>query len=249
MEWRDEGIIIGLRKHGETSVIVELMTREHGRHMGMVKGGRSRRMQPTLQPGNSVEITWRARLEEHLGVYALEPVRVRAAEIMASHLALAGINLIGELLRLLPERDPHEGIYDMVSAMIEHLGEAEIAPALMVHFELAILSELGFQLDLSACAATGATQELIYVSPKSGRAISRRAGEPYKDRLLPLPSFLNHFSITDTPSLREIADGFRLTGYFLERDVLKPRGGGEKLTRRTYLAAANVIERGSEEAD
>lgn len=244
MEWRDEGIIIGLRKHGETSVIVELMTRAHGRHMGIVKGGRSRRMQPTLQPGNSVEITWRARLEEHMGVYALEPVRLRAGDIMASHLALAGINLVGELLRLLPERDPHEGVYDMVSAMAEHLGEADVAPALMVRFELAILSELGFQLDLSACAATGATQELIYVSPKSGRAISRRAGEPYKDRLLPLPSFLQHFSMSDTPSLGEIADGFRLTGYFLERDVLEARGTGENLTRRTYLAAANVIKRG-----
>lgn len=240
MEWHDEGIIIGLRKHGETSLIVELMTRAHGRHMGIVKGGRSRRMQPTLQQGNSVEVTWRARLEEHLGLFALEVTKVRAAEIMESPLALAGINLMGELLRLLPERDPHETLYEMAHAMADHLGEPEIGPALMVRFELEVLSELGFRLDLSECAATGRNDELIYVSPKSGRAVSASAGEPYKERLLPLPAFLRALSWQGVPSRAEVADGFRLTGYFLDRDVLQPRGGGEKLARRSYLAAAGL---------
>ncbi|HEV2572692.1 MAG TPA: DNA repair protein RecO [Beijerinckiaceae bacterium] len=240
MEWRDEGIIIGLRKHGETSLIVELMTRAHGRHMGIVKGGRSRRMQPTLQQGNSVEVTWRARLEEHLGLFTLEVGKVRAAEIMSSPLALAGINLMGELLRLLPERDPHETLYDMATAMADHLGEPELGPALMVRFELEVLSELGFRLDLSQCAATGRNDELIYVSPKTGRAVSAAAGEPYKDRLLPLPAFLRGLSWQGVPDRAEIADGFRLTGYFLDRDVLQPRGGAEKLTRRSYLTAAGL---------
>ncbi|MDH7794633.1 MULTISPECIES: DNA repair protein RecO [unclassified Beijerinckia] len=240
MEWRDEGIIIGLRKHGETSLIVELMTRAHGRHMGIVKGGRSRRMQPTLQQGNSVEVTWRARLEEHLGLFTLEVGKARAAEIMATPLALAGINLIGELLRLLPERDPHETLYEMASAMADRLGDQQFGPALMVRFELEVLSELGFRLDLSQCAATGTNDALIYVSPKTGRAVSASAGEPYKDRLLPLPAFLHSMSWQYAPSKAEIADGFRLTGYFLDRDVLQPRGGSDKLVRRSYLAAAGL---------
>jgi DNA repair protein RecO (recombination protein O) len=236
MEWRDQGIIIGVRRHGESAAIVEMMTRDHGRHMGIVKGGRSPRMQTVLQPGNSAECVWRARLEEHLGTFAIEVTRSRAADIMAAPLALHGINMLGALLRLLPERDPHPALYETLDVMIDHLGELEISPALMVRFELAILTELGFGLDLSCCASTGQTNDLVYVSPKSGRAVSRAAGEPWRDRLLALPGFITGQMFANTPAADDIRNGFALTGFFLERDVLGPRGLQAPESRNAYLA-------------
>lgn len=235
MEWRDEGLIIGLRRHGENSVILEAMTRAHGRHLGIVKGGRSRRMQPVLQPGNSVGLVWRARLEEHLGVYSIEPLRQRASLLMESALALSGINLVGAWLRFLPERDPHEILFEMVEALADHLAEASLAPALMARFELAVLSELGFGLDLEQCAATGARDDLVWVSPRTGRAVSRGAGEPYADRLLPLPAFLRDDSPTRAVDPDELASAYRLIGHFLERDVLLPRGLQEPEARRAWV--------------
>ena len=239
MEWRDEGVIIGLKRHGETSVIVELMTRAHGRHLGIVKGGRSRRMQTVLQPGNSAECVWRARLDEHLGTYAIEVTRSRAAEIMETPLALHGMNLVSMLMRLLPERDPHPALYETLLIVMDHLPKREIAPALMVRLEMAILTELGFGLDLTECAATGQTEDLIYVSPKSGRAVSRDAGEPWRDRLLRLPAFLGDGERVSTPDRDEIRDGFALTGFFLERDVYGPRGQATPEVRTAYLAQVN----------
>jgi DNA repair protein RecO (recombination protein O) len=239
MEWRDDGLIIGVKRHGESSVILETMTREHGRHMGVVKGGRSRRMQPFLQPGNSVNLVWRARLEEHMGLYAVEPLRERAGAIMESGLALAGLNLLSEWLRLLPERDPHEGLWRMAEALAEHLFDASVAPPLMVRFELAVLGELGFGLDLETCAATGARTDLVYVSPKSARAVSREAGAPYASRLLPLPPFLR--SLAARPDLAEVLSGFQLVSHFLERDVLAPRGLPEPEARRTYIVRLRAL--------
>ena len=236
MEWRDEGLIIGLRRHGETSVIAELMTRAHGRHLGIVRGGRSQRMQPLLQPGNSVEIVWRARIEEHLGTLAVEPLRTRAAGIMESALALQGINLLGACLRLLPERDPHPALHETAEVIADHLGDREMAPALMARLELAILQELGFGLDLQECAATGARDDLVYVSPKSGRAVSRQAGLPWHDRLLALPAFLMEAREAGPITAADVAAAFALTGFFLERDVFAPRGLAMPEARRAWLA-------------
>ena len=235
MEWRDEGLIIGLRRHGETAAIVELMTRAHGRHMGIVRGGRSHRMQPLLQPGNSLEVVWRARIEEQLGTFAVEPLRARAAAIMASGLALQGINLLGALLRLLPERDPHPALFETAELIASHLDDPQVVPALVVRLELAVLGELGFGLDLSCCAATGATRDLVYVSPKSGRAVSREAGVPWHDRLLALPGFLIGDLGEAGPGPAEIAAGFGLTGFFLERDVYRPRGLKPPPARQAFL--------------
>mgnify|MGYP006287817363 FL=1 len=234
MEWRDEGLIIGLSRHGENAAIVELMTREHGRHKGIVRGGRSQRMQPVLQPGNSVECTWRARIEEQLGTFTVEPLQTRAAAIMGSGLALHGVNLMGALLRLLPERDPHPALYETAQIIASHLDDNAAAPALMVRLEMAVLAELGFGLDLSECAATGTKEDLIYVSPKSGRAVSREAGEPWKDRLLPLPAFLTGLH-ESAPSPADIEAGFSLTGYFLERDVYLPRNMEVPPARRSFI--------------
>ena len=190
MEWTDEGIVLGVRRHGESSAIVELLTREHGRHLGLVRGGAGSRMRPLLQPGNSVRAVWRARLDEHLGYYAIEGMRLRAATVLASSYAVYGVTHLASLARLLPERDPHQDIYEMLERTLDDFDDAGEAAVHLVKFELAMLAELGFGLDLENCAATGATAELIYVSPKSGGAVSRQAGDPYRDRLLRLPAFL-----------------------------------------------------------
>ena len=236
MEWRDHGIIIGTRRHGETSLILEVMTEMRGRHLGLVRGGRSRRMQPVLQPGNAVDLVWRARIEEHLGTYQVEPVTMSAARLMDHSTGIYGIQLLGCHLRLLPERDRHSELYSAVKLIIEHLAEPAIAGPLMVRFELRLLEELGFGLDLASCAGTGATQELVYVSPKSGRAVSREAGDPWKDKLLALPDFLAGRPGGEVGA-QTMDEAFRLTGFFLERHIYGPRGVKEPGERAGFVAA------------
>ncbi len=240
MQWTDEGIVVGVRKHGESSVILELMTREHGRHLGLVHGGRSKTLQPVLQPGNSVQATWRARLDEHLGTYQVEGLGLRAAHLMGSPLALYGLATLAHLLRYLPERDPHQALYETLEVLVEHLDDPDLAPALFVRVELAILAEFGFGLDLSSCAATGSPNDLTYVSPKSGRAVSSAAGEPYKDRLLKLPGFLIGQSKANRPREEEIRDGFALTDFFLHQNVFEPRGQAAPAERARFVALATA---------
>lgn len=234
MDWTDRAIVIGLRKHGETSVILEAMTEHHGRHLGIVRSGRSRTMQPTLQAGNSVTLVWRARLEEHMGVFVVEADNLRAGRLMASPMALQGLHWLAALLRLLPERDPHAGLFAMAEAIAEHFDDAALAPELVVRFELAILAELGFGLDLESCAATGLRDDLVYVSPKSGRAVSRDAGAAYADRMLPLPLFIGREA--GGASAEEWEAGLRLTGHFLRRDLFEPRGLMETMASRDLFA-------------
>jgi DNA repair protein RecO (recombination protein O) len=247
MEWHDEGLIIGGRRHGETSVILEVMTRAHGRHLGLVKGGRGKRMQPLLQPGNSVEVTWRGRLEEHLGFFAVETLRLRAADLMRAPLGLQGLNLVATLLRLLAEREPHAALFAAALALLDAIEAPGAAPAL-VRFEAMILAESGFGLDLECCAATGTREDLVYVSPKSGRAVSAAAGAPYRERLLRLPAFLRH----DAPDRGEatsedIRAGFALTGFFLERDIFTPRGQPLPDARDAYIAQLRRADIGGDE--
>jgi DNA repair protein RecO (recombination protein O) len=248
MEWTDEGIVLGVRRHGESSAIVELLTRGHGRHLGLVRGGAGSRMRPLLQPGNSVSAVWRARLDEHLGTYAIEGTRLRAATVLASSHAVYGVTHLASLARLLPERDPHEDIYEMLERTLDDFDDIGEAAIHLVKFELAMLAELGFGLDLENCAATGGTTELIYVSPKSGGAVSRQAGDPWRDRLLRLPPFLRQgFSRQDFPrqdgggpngwSDQDLKDGFALTGMFLLRHVLEPRGQGHSDARDGFINA------------
>ena len=242
MEWADDGIVLGVRRHGESSAIVELLTREHGRHLGLVRGGAGTRMRPLLQPGNSVRAVWRARLDEHLGTYAIEGTRLRAASLLASSHAAYGVTHLAALARLLPERDPHEHIYEMLERALDDFDDAGEAAVHLVRFELAMLGELGFGLDLDNCAATGETTDLVYVSPKSGGAVSRAAGEPWRDRLLRLPSFLRHDEgRANACSNQDLLDGFRLTGLFLLRHVLEPRGQGHSDAREGFINA--VVKR------
>jgi len=238
MEWTDEGIVLGVRRHGESSAIVELLTRSHGRHLGLVRGGAGKRMRPLLQPGNSVSAVWRARLDEHLGYYVIEGTRLRAATVLASSHAVYGVTHLASLARLLPERDPHEDIYEMLERTLDDFDEASGAAAHLIRFELAMLAELGFGLDLDACVATGATTELIYVSPKSGGAVSRLAGAPFHDRLLRLPAFLRQGQGgMNGWSDEDLRDGFELTGLFLLRHVLEPRGQGHSDARDGFINA------------
>ncbi len=225
MEWSDEGVVLATRRHGETSVILEIMTPAHGRHLGLVRGGRSRRYQPMLQPGNSLYVTWRARLDEHLGMFAIESKTERAARLMQTPVGVHLVQALAAHLRLLPERDPQQRLFHMLEAMLDHGDALPLAARLLVRFEVALLEELGFGLDLSSCAATGVRDDLVYVSPKSGRAVSRTAGAPYADRMLRLPAFLlRDVSDADTPDDRDVEEGLRLTAHFLARDVFVPRG-------------------------
>jgi len=238
MEWTDDGIVLGVRRHGESSAIVELLTRDHGRHLGLVRGGASSRMRPLLQPGNGVRAVWRARLDEHLGTYAIEGLRLRAAGLLAASHAVYGVTHLASLARLLPERDPHLDIYEMLERTLDDFDDAGEAAIHLVRFELAMLAELGFGLDLDNCAATGATSDLVYVSPKSGGAVSRTAGEPWRDRLFRLPAFLRHDEAGSNGwSAQDLQDGFRLTGWFLLRHVLEPRGQGHSDARDGFINA------------
>src|SRR5215216_1739731 len=236
MEWTDDGIVLGVRRHGESSAIVELLTRSHGRHLGLVRGGSSKRMRPILQPGNSVAAVWRARLDEHLGNYTLEGTRLRSSLFLGASHGVYGLTHLAALTRLLPERDPHRDIYDVLEALLERLDDAERAGPLVVQFELMLLADLGFGLDLAQCAATGGTADLAYVSPKSGRAVSRQAGEPWRDKLMRLPSFLTGQD-EEKPSATDVANGFEITGFFLARHLFEPRGLVMPEARRQFIAA------------
>lgn len=237
MEWTDEGIVLGVRRHGENSVIAELLTRTHGRHLGLVRGGSGARMRPLLQPGNTVVATWRARLDEHLGMYQIDGLRLRAASAFGSPHQVYGVTYLAALVRLLPERDPHEELFTLVEYILDDFGDATAAAQHLVRFELTMLTVLGFGLDLANCAATGATGDLVYVSPKSGRAVSRQAGEPWREKLLPLPSFLSETMERNAPTEQDLRDGFRLTGWFLQRHVLEPRGLQHADAREGFVAA------------
>jgi DNA repair protein RecO (recombination protein O) len=237
MEWVDDAIVLGARVHGESSVILEAMTRAHGRHLGLVRSGRSARMQPALQAGNGVRLTWRGRLDEHLGQFAVEPVMYRAARLMEQAAALHGLRHVAGLLRLLPEREPHEDLFEAATVVLDHLDQPAVSGALVVRLEIALLQELGFGLDLTSCAATGSTQELVFVSPKSGRAVSAAAGAPYADRLLPLPAFVRGFMPGQPISADDIAAGLKLAGFFLARHVYEPRAIAADDARAAFVAA------------
>ncbi len=234
MDWTDTAIVLHVRPHGETNAVLEAFTREHGRHSGLVRGGRSRKIRPILQTGNLVKAEWRARLSEQLGFFTLELDRPYAARAMDDRLALAGIGAMATLAALLAERDPHPALFDLVVLMLDHMDDERLWPEIMVRWELRLLRELGFGLDLERCAATRSTEDLLYVSPKSGAAVSAGAGEPYKDKLLTLPGFLRRSSGL-AASRQEIADGFALTGFFLERYLHEQRNAPLPRARYDFL--------------
>ena len=222
IEWRDTAIILRLRKHGETSVIVDVLTATHGRAAGVVRGGTSRKMAPILQPGGQVDVVWKARLEEHLGALTVEPIRSRSAQVMGSRLALAGLNAVTGLLCFsLPDREAHTALFDRTSALLDLLGQDDLWPLAYLRWELALLEELGFALDLTRCAATGTTEGLSYVSPKTGRAVSEVGAGDWASRLLPLPPVLRGEGDAGDA---EIAEALQVTGHFLSTHVAPSLG-------------------------
>ncbi|MEL6977550.1 MAG: DNA repair protein RecO [Pseudomonadota bacterium] len=216
MEWRDEGLLIGAARHGESGLIVDVLTKERGRRRGLVRGGASSRRAAEFQIGAQLTLRWRARLETQLGVFEAEALRARAGFILDDPEALAALSAAAALIAaLIPEREPQPRLYALSLALFDALAARRDWPEAYAAWELALLEELGYGLDLSACAATGGTQELIYVSPRSGRAVSRDAGAPYEDKLLRLPGFL---TLEGAPATRaELAEALTLTGFFLER--------------------------------
>ncbi len=221
MDWRDQGAIIAVRRHGESAAIIEAFTESHGRHAGVVRGGASRRIAPFLQPGAQADLTWRARLDDHIGTFTVEPLASRSA-IMSDRPALAALNAVCALLRFaLPERDPHPDLYHLSRALLDRLAQGGDWAAGYLEWELMLLEDMGFGLDLSSCAVTGATTGLAYVSPKSGRAVARAAAGDWADRLLPLPRCLIDGSDA-TPAA--LAEAFATTGFFLEHRLAAAMG-------------------------
>jgi len=241
MQWSDEGIIISTRRHGESSVIVELLTREHGRHSGMVRGGRGKRHRPVLLLGNKVLADWKARLSEHLGMYVLEPVELRAALVMDDPLKLLALQSVCALTRSIAEREPHPNLFEATELLITALVmKGESWQSMLVIWELGLLGELGYGLDLSSCAATGSMNDLRYVSPRSGRAVSALAGEPYKDKLLELPPFLTAESRrSGEVSTKDVCAGLKLTRSFLEKNM--PGAGEVPLPQYRYALEERLV--------
>jgi DNA repair protein RecO (recombination protein O) len=211
--WREDGTLLSVRRHGESSAIVEVFTEGHGRTVGVVRGGASRKLAPHLQPGAQLDVAWSARLDEHIGTFAVEPLKSRAAAIMGDRLALGGLNAMTALLCFtLPEREPHGLLYRRSLALFDLLGTDGAWPVVYLRWELALLEEMGFGLDLATCAVTGSRDDLVHVSPRTGRAVSAEGAGAWADRLLPLPPIL--LGQGNGPA-SEILEGLRTTGHFL----------------------------------
>jgi DNA repair protein RecO (recombination protein O) len=226
MEWRDQGALLSVRRHGETAAIIEVFTAEHGRHAGVVRGGTSRKIAPILQPGAQLDVTWRARLDEHLGAFIVEPVQSRAAAVMSDRLALAGLNAACALLAFcLPEREAHPMLYRRTVALLDMLGQTEAWPLAYLRWELSLLEDMGFGLDLTRCTVTGSVTDLAYVSPKTGRAVSKDGAGEWAHKLLPLPQSLLGQGPVDPAGIRE---GLITTGFFLTK-WLAPQLGDKPL--------------------
>ncbi|MCF1708036.1 DNA repair protein RecO [Tabrizicola sp. J26] len=220
MEWRDQGALLSVRRHGESAAIIEVFTAAHGRHAGVVRGGASRRIAPLLQPGAQLDVSWHARLDEHLGAFTVEPLQSRAG-VLSDRLALAGLNAICALLaRALPEREPHPALYAATIPLLDRLERGGWEWDYL-RWELRLLEELGFGLDLEACALTGAREGLAYVSPRTGRAVGQAAAGDWADRLLILPAGL----IGGAEEVEGLGQGLRLTGHFLDRELTN---GGDR---------------------
>ncbi len=235
MQWIDDGIVLGVKRHGESSVIVELMTCSRGRHLGLVRGGAGKRLRGVLQPGNSLRATWRARLDEHLGYYAIEGIALRAAGFLSDAHAVYGVTHLAALCRLLAEREPHGRIFSALEEILDAIVDPRAAATLIARFELVFLAELGFGLDLASNVAIG---EPIYVSPRSGRAVRNAVGTDERNKPMRLPAFLRG---DDAPIMAtmasDLADAFALTGFFLERHAFSARGHSLPATRARFLAA------------
>ena len=215
MEWRAPGILLANRRHGESAAIIDVFTEEHGRHAGLVRGGASRRLAPILQPGAQLDLTWRARLSEHLGSFTVEPLHGRTG-LLSDRLGLAGLSAVTALtVFALAERQAYPALYRETEALLDRIESQPDWPAYYVGWEVALLATLGFGLQLDSCAVTGVQDGLVGVSPRSGRAVAQGAAGEWADRLLPLPPFLRRDAGEAPITASDLQDGLRLTGHFL----------------------------------
>lgn len=216
MEWRDEGVLLSMRPHGEGSAIIEVLTAEHGRHMGVVRGGASRRMAPVLQPGSQIAVEWRARLDNQLGTFRAEPLRSRAA-VLDDPLGLSGFGAVCALLHhALPEREPHGGLYQQTLTLMDAMVAGQDWGVAYLRWEMRLLEDIGFGLSLGSCAVTGSREDLAFVSPKTGRAVSRTGAGDWAARLLPMPACM----LGQGPaSTTELLQGLAITAHFLTREL------------------------------
>ncbi|WP_198665182.1 DNA repair protein RecO [Tropicimonas sp. IMCC34011] len=236
MEWQDDGALLSIRRHAEGNAIAEIFTPSRGRHVGVVRGGGSRRLAPILQPGAQLSVTWRARLEDHMGNFTVEPVKSRSAAVMSDRAALAGLSAVTALAAFaLPERAAYPRFYAQTITVLDLLGTSPSWPYAYLRWELALLEEMGFGLDFSTCAAGGNANDLSYVSPRTGRAVSRMGAGEWADRLLPLPPALMGEPPRDTS---EILEGLRTTGHFLETRLRPSLGERPLPPARARLIAA-----------
>jgi DNA repair protein RecO (recombination protein O) len=236
ISWQDEGAVLRVRPHGETSAIVEVFTIDHGRHVGVVRGGISRKIAPSLQPGTQIAVTWKARLDDHIGSFTVEPLRSRAVNAMSDRLALAGLNAVcGLLSMVLPEREKQGALYTQTIQLLDLLGQTDVWPLAYLRWEQALLEALGFGMDLSACAVRGVNEDLAFVSPRSGRAVSREAAGEWADRLLPLPPVL---AGKGDAGAMDIIMALGTTGYFIEHRLMRSLDAGRMLPARNRLLDA-----------
>lgn len=254
MEWRAEAVVLSVRPHGETSAIVSVMTRDHGRYAGLVRGARGRSLRAALQPGNRVKAHWRARLSEHLGTLTVESTRARIALVIGDPLRLAASNAALALVETaIAERDPHAALYDGLSAILEIIAEDENTESPLdwltayIAFERGVLHDMGFALALEECAVTGAKNELTHVSPRTGRAVCEAEARPYKQKLLPLPAFLANASAPD--SVDEITEALDLTGYFIGKIIYAPHGSDLPEARTRFSNRLHKFAESSSESD
>lgn len=237
MHWSDTGIVLSVRRHGESSAVVHVLTADHGRHGGLVRGAFGRSKRGVLQPGNEIMVTWRARLSEHLGSFEVELKKSWAAQFLDDADRLAALNAACAVAETtLPERETHKPVYEGFLVLLGALADGESWPQVYVRWELGVLAELGFGLSLNRCAASGREDDLVYVSPRSGRAVSAEAGEPYRDKLLHLPPFLvgERGGVAANDPWTDIRAGFELCGFFLDRHVFSHRPGGEPMARSRF---------------
>jgi len=241
LEWQDDGIVLSARRFGEHDAIIEAMTPNHGRARGFVKAGMSRRSKANLQPGNLLKLNWRSRLENNLGRFQLELVHSPLGSLISDGARMSALAAVTAVVSsTMPERENHPMVYDALSGYVALLeaedGALEHWAAALAQIELGILTELGYGLDLTACAATGNTEGLVFVSPKSGRAVSAHAGGPYKEKLFALPGFLLG-AAKITPTSEDAFAALRLTGYFLERNVWVVAGVGQPGARDRLISS------------
>ncbi len=234
VSWEDEGIVLSVRRFGEHDAIVSLLTPTQGRHMGLVKGGSGKTKRSALQSGNVVKAWWRARLEDQLGNYTIEIIHNFAAEAMSDPLSLAGLSSLCAMAETtLPEREAHSEVHRLAMSLLANLGEPGWAPA-YVQWEMCLLRDMGYGLDLESCASTGVSDNLTFVSPRSGRAVSEDAAGPYRDRLLTLPAFLKGEGVT--PTTEDIVAGLKLTEHFFDVNVFAPHRREMPAARARFLA-------------